>query len=219
MAKLLRVSFAVLVIAVAAASYARAQEVKGHFGFGPSFPQGNANDFLDSGWAIHGGATWYGKRSIGLRLDVGYDWFDIKDSVLDTIDTDPSTPVAIEPPDNGDANTWSGTLNLFWESKNAGHVRFYLTGGAGVYYNKWNISQDGYAAGYWCDWYWGICYPGVVPAEFLIQSGSSWDWGVNAGVGIAFPTHSGEIYVEADYHWIDSENSAQMVPVTIGYRW
>lgn len=208
-----------LAIVLAYAPSAAAQEVKGHFSIGPSFVEGNLGEFLDTGWAVHGGATWFGSRPFGIRLDGGVDWFDVKNSALNQIDTDPTTPNIIEAPDNGDAWVWSVTGNLFWETKSEGHVRFYVTGGAGIYYAKWSLSEDGYGSGYWCDWWWGVCYPSVYPTQYQLKDGSSWEWGLNAGAGIAFPTSSGEIYIEADYHWIDTDNTAQMVPVTVGYRW
>lgn len=208
---------ALLALVIVLAPPAAAQEVKGHFSIGPSFLEGNVSDLLDTGWAIHGGATWFGNRPFGLRLDGGVDWFNAKDSFLDTIDTNPGTPNIIEPPDDGDAWVWSLTGNLFWESKSQGHVRFYVTGGIGVYYARWTLSEYGYGSGYYCDWYY--CYPGVVPTQYLLQDGSSWEWGLNAGAGVAFPTSSGEVFIEADYHWIDTENTTQMIPVMIGYRW
>src|SRR3989304_699586 len=30
-----------------------------HFSLGASLPQGGTGDFLDDGWALHGGATWF----------------------------------------------------------------------------------------------------------------------------------------------------------------
>jgi hypothetical protein len=75
-------------------------------------------------------------------------------------------------------------------------------------------------AGYWCDWWWGICYPGVTSGQYLIKSNDSWEWGLNAGAGITFELDSGsELYIEAIYHWVQTEQVAELIPVTFGIRW
>lgn len=194
--------------------------VVGHFSFGPAFAQGTSGDFVEDGWALHGGATWFSPdKPLGLRLDFGVDWFDLKREVLDLIDTTPSTP-QVDPVDNGDVRAWSGTVDLMWNPQNKGKVGFYAVAGAGVYYNVFDLSENGYGTGYWCDWYWGICYPTIVEGQYVIESGSSWDWGLNAGVGVTFELSSGaELYLEAVYHWIDTEKGAEYIPVSLGIRW
>jgi hypothetical protein len=196
--------------------------VVGHFSFGASLPQGDVANAIDDGWALHGGATWFNSdRPLGWRLDVGVDWWDLSDELLEGIDTTPETPLTITPPDDGDARAWSGTVNALWKpSRGDGKVGFYLTGGAGVYYTQTNLSEVGYGTGYWCDWYWGICYPGIVEGEYILEDDSSWEWGANAGAAITFKLNSGaELYLEAIYHWVDTENSAEFVPIQLGFRW
>jgi len=191
-----------------------------HVSIGASLPQGSAGDFLDDGWSIQGGVTWFNSdRPLGWRLNLGVDWWDVKDEVLDGIDTTPESPLTITPPEDGDARAWQGTVNFLWKPE-TDKIGFYLTGGVGVYYTQANLSETGYGTGYWCDWYWGICYPGIVEGEYIIEDHSSWEWGANAGVGVTFKLGSGnELYIESIYHWIDTENSAEFVPVTIGVRW
>lgn len=209
-----------LLLATAASA---GEDTKYHFGVGASLPQGDTADFLDDGWALHFGATWFKPdRPIGVRLDFGVDWWDVSNEVLSTIDTDGSTPIVVEPPDDGDARAWQLAGNFVWDG-NRGKDRkvgFYLTGGGGVYYTSYDISEDGLVGTYWCDWWWGVCYPTIVEGEYLIQSGDSWEVGLNAGAGVTFQMRSGaEIYLEALYHWVDTEGSAEYVPITIGVRW
>ncbi|HEX5043494.1 MAG TPA: hypothetical protein VFV75_11345 [Candidatus Polarisedimenticolaceae bacterium] len=195
--------------------------VAGHFSFGPSFLQGDASKAFDDGWALHGGATWFatGRPNLGYRLDFGYDWWDAKNEFLDQIDTNPGT-IGIQPPDDGDARVWSGTVDLLWNSKGTGKVGFYLVGGVGVYYLQAHISEYGYGTGYWCDPWWGWCYPGIVQGEYLIDDKSSWEWGLNAGAGLTFQVSpNAEMYLEAVWHWLDTPKSGQFVPVSLGFRW
>jgi len=212
---------AVLITLSAAAAQAAIQKpVVGHVSFGASLPQGSAGDFLDDGWSLHGGATWFAPdRPMGLRLDLGLDWWDAKSSFLSQLDTDTITP-GTQAPDDGDAQVWSGTVNFLWEPETKGVVGFYLTGGLGLYYTSWDISEIGYGTGYWCDWWTGWCYPTLVQGEYTIADASNWEWGYNAGLGVTFHLQSGaEIYLEAVYHWIQSDNSAEFMPVSVGFRW
>jgi opacity protein-like surface antigen len=226
----MRIKRAAVLVAVAASlglavSGARAEvdgPVVGHFSFGPSFVEGDPSKALEDGWALHGGATWFatGRPNFGYRLDFGYDWWDAKNEFLDQIDTNPNTPLVVEPPDDGDARVWSGTFDLLWNSKGGGKVGFYLVGGAGVYYVQAHISETGYGYGYWCDPWWGWCYPGIVEGQYILQDQSSWEWGLNAGAGLTFQvTPHSEMYLEAVYHWMDTPSSASFVPVTLGFRW
>jgi hypothetical protein len=216
-------ALAVLAIALGGAALADVDDkpVVAHVSLGASLPQGDTSDLLDDGWSLHGGASWFrGNRPIGLRLDFGVDWWDISNDVLRDLDTDPSTPLVIEPPDDGDAQAWQGTVNFIWKPPQKGTVGFYLTGGTGVYYASLSLSEVGYGTGYWCDWWWGICYPTIVQGEYIIDDADSWEWGLNAGAGITFRLGNGsQLYLESIYHWLDTENSAEYLPLTLGVRW
>jgi hypothetical protein len=192
-----------------------------HFSLGPSLPQGDMKEFLDQGWAAHGGYSWFSPSNpaLGLRLDFGVDWWEMDDSLLDTIDTDPSTPITIEPPDDGDAWDWSGSVDLVWNPRTGGVVGFYALVGVSADYIQWNLAQDGYGYSYWCDWWWGVCYPTLVSGQYQIESGDDFVWGYQAGIGVTFGTASGEFYLEAIYRWLETENGAEFVPVQAGYRW
>ena len=218
---------AVLVTTVAGLALATPQAgavdgpVVGHFSFGPSFVQGDPGIALDDGWALHGGATWFtaGRPNLGYRMDIGYDWWDAKNEFLDQIDTEPGN-LGIQPPDDGDARVWSGTFDLLWNSKGSGRLGFYLVGGLGVYYLQAHISEVGYGTGYYCDPWWGWCYPALIEGQYVLEDQSSWEWGANAGAGITFQAGANsEIYLEAVYHWLDTPNSGAFVPVSFGVRW
>ncbi len=210
-------------IAVLAGSsvWAVDEPVVGHFSFGPSFPQGDATKALKDGWAIHGGATWFSpsKPALGLRLDFGIDWYDMKDEFLRGIDTNPDTEI-IEPPDNGYGRAWSATADLMWNPRSKGKVGVYLVAGAGIYYTQAWLSEYGYGTGYYCDPWWGYCYPYAGTAEYLLESQSNWEWGLNAGIGMTIKiSERSELYLETVYHWIDTKNGAEILPVSLGFRW
>ena len=42
----------------------------------------------------------------------------------------------------------------------------------------------------------------------------------NSGVGVTFELpSSSQIYIEAKYHWINTKETTQYLPIVIGYRW
>src|SRR5262245_50497080 len=132
---------ALLIVGVALVSPASAAEklTMAHASIGPSFPQGNLAEFLDTGWAAHGGFTWFSpsRPSLGLRLDLGVDWWDMSNDLLGRLDTDPSTPLIVEPPDDGDAWDWQGGASLVWNPRTSGAVGFYALAGVSVDYVVW----------------------------------------------------------------------------------
>jgi len=210
---------ALAAIVVLASTDVRAVDgpVVGHFSFGVSLPQGDAGDALEDGWAFHGGATWFSQKrpNLGLRMDLGIDWFDVRSAVLGGIDTDEFLP-GVQPPDNGYARAWSGTVDLLWSPSSQGSVGWYLVAGVGVYYTQAELSEDGF--GVYCDPWWYWCYG--VEGEYIIKSKSNWEWGLNAGAGLTFKAGPGtEFYLEAVYHWLDTKNSAELVPISLGVRW
>jgi len=197
------------------------EEVKAHVGGGVSMPVGDLSDALDTGWRINGGATFYpSKKPVGFRVDLAWDWWNVKDSFLDNVDTDAGAP-GNQPPDHGDAYSIGTTFNVLWEPETSGTVGWYLTGGVGGYYVNASISNDGTYYGYVCDpWYWWYCYPAAVPGQYEIKDHSQWEWGLNGGVGITFELSGGsQFYVEANYQWLDTKSNAAWVPLQFGWRW
>lgn len=219
--KTLAVSALILAAAALAApgTASAMEEIKAHIGTGVSIPIGDAGDFADTGWRINGGWTFYpSNETIGLRLDLALDWWDMSSSFLDTIDTNPDTNI-VTTPDDGDVQSWATTFNILWEPETSGTVGFYLTAGVGMYYLYADLGNYDYYNTIYCD-FWGWCYPVTVTGEYEIRDESTWEWGANAGVGITFELQSGaHFYVETSYQWIDTENAATFVPVNIGWRW
>lgn len=222
--RLMRATVAAVLALVASSSVVLAAgDAKYHFGFGASLPQGDASNFLDDGWTLSGGATYFRPNTdLGFRIDFGVDWWDVKNDFLQNIDTTPETPLTIDPPDDGDARTWRLGLGLTWEpTRGRDGVGFYATGGLDVHYASYDIGEGAIYGTYYCDWWWGYCYPGYAEGEVIVDSESSWEWGAFAGAGIVIPVGSGlqELYVEALYRWMDTDNAAEWVPVTVGFRW
>jgi opacity protein-like surface antigen len=190
--------------------------VFGHFAGGYVMPQGEAGDALDDGWMLNGGATFRKQNwPVAFVAELGYSDFDIADEALIGEDED-GDPVRLA--DNGDVSVWSITGDVMWSTKNKGKVGFYLQAGLGMYYLDAKLTNATWVPGWVCDFYW--CYPGLWPADAIVGSASSWEWGYNAGVGITFNLASdSQIFIEGKYHWIQSDTTGEYLPIVIGYRW
>jgi hypothetical protein len=86
-----------------------------------------------------------------------------------------------------DYRIFSGNANLVYALPGVG-IRPYLIGGAGIYGQK----------------------PDVSGAE------TTTDFGLNGGIGAAFPLSGFTAFIEARYHHIMSDATTQFLPVTFG---
>ena len=202
----------IVAAAVIAAPEAQAiqKPLKGHIQFGGSWPQGDAEKIIDAGWSLHGGATMYPwEAPLGVRFDVGVEWWDADSGFLDDIGVD-----------DGWSRMWSLTAELLYEPNTSGPVGFYAGVGGGGYFGYLELTEPGYAYGWYCDYYWGYCYPGAVAGDYVIDSESVSAFGLKASVGVTFKTSGGgQFYLEANYNWVDTANPLKYMPVAIGYRW
>lgn len=211
------------VVALACAPAALAQPDKPwkswfpHVAVQYTLPQGEAGDALDDGWGLAGGVTYKPEGwKIGIPIELGFTENDIDRGFLESFVDGP-------PPDGlaGDAQLWNLTGGVMWQTNTAGPVDFYLNANLGAYYTDVEVRVPAGVAwvpGY-CGWYW--CVPGgVVPVD-AVQSDSSWDFGGNLGIGLAFALNDGsQIYIEAKYQYADTPNeSTTWVPIQVGYRW
>jgi opacity protein-like surface antigen len=190
--------------------------VYGHVSGGYVMPQGEAGDSLDDGWNISGGATFRKQNwPVAFVVELGYNDIDIADEALWGTD-EKGDPARIA--DSGSVNVWAITGDVMWSTKNEGKAGFYIVGGVGMYYLDGKLTNSVWVPGWGCGWYW--CAPGWWPADAVVGSASTWEWGYNAGVGVTFNLASdSQIFIEAKYHWIQTDVTGEYLPIVIGYRW
>ena len=106
----------------------------------------------------------------------------------------------------------------------------YLLGGVGVYYRTVNVTTPGTGYTSICDPWWGVCYPAVVPVDYIIGNKYAWDMGVDVGAGITYRVGEyAEVYAEARYHYIWGNEytlpngnkvkaNGRYFPITFGFR-
>ena len=203
----------------------------GHLGVGYSLPQSTFGDFFDDDWHFNGGATyWPEEWVIGIELDLAYSSYDVKSSVVRTINDeiadsdlcDDSTPNCSL--SGIDYENWDLGINGVWGPKSSGSVGFYLKAGVSANFQEARAKTTGlvYYPGFCDPWYPWWCYPGGVgQGTLIVAKESSTDFGWNTGVGLTFNLNSGsQIFVEATYRATKiGGKDVTYVPVIVGYKW
>lgn len=200
-----------------AGSAAQAQATKdfkswyGHVAGGYALAEEDASDAVDDGFNLTAGATWWPSASpVGLRMELGYNQFDIKGDVLADLDAS-----------DGDVEVWSLEAGGLWGSKWGETVGFYVGAGIGGYRLEATLTDPGLYTGIICDpWYWWYCVPGTVSGDVIVGHADTTKFGWNGTVGLSFELESGStIYVEATYHQVQTKQNSAYVPIQVGFRW
>lgn len=189
-----------------------AEPLRWHVYTGWSGVTGAASDYLDDGWMLGFGGIWSprpGKTNLGLRFDVDYNWWDVKTGNL------PGDQLRV---DDGDANAF--TLRTALHVEGGDRARFYGDVGVGGYSLYANVTNSVLVPGYICDpWYWWICYPGLVEGDVIVADEKTTKFGYYATLGAAWEMGGGEGFVEASYHWVQTKQTMEYIPIVVGYRW
>ena len=109
------------------------------------------------------------------------------------------------------------TAEFMWEFGNPDKFGGYLAVGGGGYRRYAALTADVQQLGYVCDPYWG-CYYATYTGSQTLASDSLIKWGWSVAGGMTFAVGSGQLYLEARYHWMMSSPSTQYMPILIGYR-
>jgi opacity protein-like surface antigen len=218
-----------------AAAPAGAQDYKPvevNVGFGVAFPLSSFKDSFNTGWNGGIGATFNVGPTVGILGEYMYHRMDGPDRTINVV----SNPIA-GAVSNGllqsNQQIHSFTGNVVVHSKHDTAVGGYVLGGLGWYHRKIQITSPSVGYTTYCDPYWYVCYPALVPVDNILGDRSSDDFGINFGGGITFGT-AAKFYVEARYHYVwgptitppagatttqSLSTNAQYLPLTFGVRW
>ena len=206
---------ALLLGLIAAGSVATAgtagKPVTWQFDFGYSMVQGTPGDVLDDGYTIGFGAVMRPnpKQPIGYRFELTYDWWDVNTGNL------PDLGITV---DDGDGDQWSLRSGIQYES-HGDKVKFIGGVGIGAYRLHANLTNTIYVPGYICDpYWWWYCYPGLVPGDVILSNKTLTKFGYYATAGVSFPLTNSDIYIEAQYHWVNVEDYFETLPIVVGWR-
>jgi opacity protein-like surface antigen len=183
-------------------------------------PLGDSADRVDLGGGFAVGVTYNASPALGVQFEYGADWANLK--------TSPRLGADI----SGNALLQYFNLNAFIRPLHpARRIGMYLVGGGGLYYRSADITRfEGTVPAAYCDPWLFYCSTVPVAASTVLASRSSWDWGLDAGLGFTFAVAPHvRLYAEARYHYIfgpsftqpnGTRRSAdgQYLPLTLGVR-
>ncbi len=188
-----------------------AQDLQWHFGGGWSLAQGKSADRVDDGYHLMFGALKpLPVQNLSLRLDGTFDAFDSNSFSLTEFNAEKLN-----------ARVWSAIVDAQYNFTPGSRVHFYGFGGVGAHYKQATLTRPGLGWGTVCDPWWGWCYPVAGVGDVVQAHESSFNGGLNGGLGLAFPLGQysrTQMFVEGKYQWINGDQGAQYVPITIGIR-
>jgi len=209
----------VILVSLAFATQVHSQEdrtLAWHLNAGYSATTGRTSDFLDGGWIIGGGLTWkpWQDRPFGLLAEINYSRYDATNQLIQLANLQQDT-VRI---DDGDTEIWSFNVNGVYKIPFNTWSRGYVTAGIGEYYRNVEMTQTVLLGGFYCDPWWGFCYPGVFPGDAIVSSQSTTRFAWNAGIGVEFPLAYGSWFIDARYHRIETSEPTEFIPIQVGFR-
>jgi opacity protein-like surface antigen len=181
-------------------------------------PVGSSSDRTNVGGGFTLGATFNPSHPVGIQFEYGANWASLKTS---------SALANAGVSGNGFLQYFD--LNAMIRPLNPGRFSVYLIGGGGLYYRSASVNRvTGVAVAPYCDPYLFFCSATAVPASSVVGSRHSWDFGLDAGLGLTFGVSPPvRFYVEARYHYIfgpsftDSSGASQkadgqLIPIVLG---
>jgi hypothetical protein len=175
---------------------------------------GTTSDYLKSGWTLGTGMMWQWDPSspFAMQFDLSYSDFNATGNL---VQVGQSHNIRTN---GGSGDIWSFTAAGKYTMDRDG-ARGYTLLGVGAYNRHLQLTQTVYGTGYFCDPWWGYCYPGITSGDIVTASRSNTKFGLNFGLGIEFPVgEESAWFVEARYHWVDSNKATEFIPIQIGFR-
>lgn len=192
------------------------RKATGYFGGGISPSVGDFGDRHEMGWGLFGGGGYKFNPKISLNLEYNYDRFTYKYS-------SPNVPADL-PPNvitvlDGTTQVHGFNLNPRYTVGGEGSLSGYVTAGYGIYNRKFQITRPGVGDYIYCDPWWGWCYAGLVPVDYLLKEYSTWKGGFNVGGGVEFGGETGKFFVDVRYRMIYTTSvRTSYIPITFGFR-
>jgi opacity protein-like surface antigen len=181
-------------------------------GAGFSVPAATASANLNTGWNLDFRGGLNVNPSFLADLDFNYNRWNLTSRALARF---------AEP--GGYADVWS--LTFVPVIRVAPHRRIdpYILGGAGLYHRGITLTQPALLNTFYCDPFFGFCYPATVQGSQVVASFSTYKFGFNAGGGLEFGlgTHNLKIFAESRYNEMFTTHGSNLIywPVTFGLRW
>jgi opacity protein-like surface antigen len=187
-----------------------------HVNAGFSKTHGQTSDYLRDGFVFGFGASWRPGNAgpFALTADLGYSHYEATRALLDQGSAATQTQI-----DDGNGQIVGLDIGGVYEIPLGQRARGYVTAGVGEYYRRIELTQTVLFSGTLCDFWWGVCFPGVVANDLVVSKESTTRFGWNGGLGVDFPLSNGQSwFIDARFHRIETTRPTQFIPIQIGYR-
>lgn len=207
-------SLTVLIAAILFIPEAKAQSGHWELGVGAGFnnPTGRAGKDLNTGWDFDIRGGYEPVRELALDLDFNYNRWNLNNAALARYG---------EP--GGYMTIWSVSFTPEIRGPVRWHVDPYVFGGPGVYYRNLSLTMPATVNTFYCDYFFGFCYPAVVGVNQVVSSSTTYKMGLNGGAGLEYRIGQSHwrIFSEARYSRMFTTNGSDLtfIPVTFGVRW
>ncbi len=181
-------------------------------GGGFSEPEGRAGNNLNTGWNLDFRGGYKPSPHLALDLDWNYNHFNLNNAALARYG---------EP--GGYMTVWSLSFVPVLKGSPHWHVTPYVFGGPGLYARNLSLTQPALVNTFYCDPFFGFCYPATIGVNQVVASNTTYKMGVNGGGGVEVPVGSSnfKLFGEARYSRMFTTHGTDLtfVPVTFGIRW
>ena len=186
--------------------------VDGSVGAGFTAPEGRAGNLVNMGWNIDARGGYRPSAHLALDLDFNYNRWNLNGAALARYG---------EP--GGYTTIWSASFLPILYGSPHWHVTPYAMGGPGVYYRNLSLTQPALINTFYCDPFFGFCYPATVGVNQVVASSTTYKMGFNAGAGLEVRMGYAplKVFGEARYSRMFTTHGSDIwfVPVTFGIRW
>jgi len=204
------------VLALGLTGLGHAQEAREHwytFNVGAGFTPlvGQVSDRLNNGWNARAGAGFRMTSHFEVNAEYMYNGMGVKPIVL----TEAGVPSA-------NSHVWS--ISADPKIRFGGARRFdpYIVGGVGYYRRVVNFTAPTTVPVTLFDPFFGVFFPGLLPADVIIGTISRSGIGGSGGAGfhIRLGDSTAKFFAEARYHYAATGTMpTRMIPVTFGLEW
>lgn len=164
------------------------------------------------GWNIDARGGYRPSAHLALDLDFNYNRWNLNGAALARYG---------EP--GGYTTIWSASFLPILYGSPHWHVTPYAMGGPGVYYRNLSLTQPALINTFYCDPFFGFCYPATVGVNQVVASSTTYKMGFNAGAGLEVRMGYTplKVFGEARYSRMFTTHGSDIwfVPVTFGIRW
>ena len=212
--KALGCSLVLFIAAIFVIPAANAQSEHWELGGGAGFsaPTNRAGDDLNTGWNFDIRGGYMPVRRLALDLDFNYNRWNLN-----------ATALARYGEPGGYTTIWSASFTPEIRGPVHWHIDPYLFGGPGLYYRNLSLTVPSTVNTFYCDYFFGFCYPAVVGVTQVVASSTTYKMGFNGGAGLEYRIGQShwKIFSEARYSRMFTTNGSDLtfIPVTFGVRW